>query len=197
MRALALLFIPALSFADDTPAPAASRIGDANLESVQPRSGTTLSLSFVPDVVVGTGTAADTGTGGGISARVGQVAAPDTIVTLELTGGAVLVHRAIDKKIYQNSTFNLAVGAQRYFADSLWVRLAGGLGNYTRRGQFDRVGTPAPDESLTGPVGVFGVGIDAVRVHKWVVDLEVCATFLLERHGVTAVSGLGVGFAHY
>jgi hypothetical protein len=177
------------------PAPAAERAREANLESTSPRKGTTFAAALVPDLVIGAGTG-DVGTGGLLDLRLGQNATPDLIISIELAGGTVLLHEHAGT-IYQNKAADLMIGVQDYVLPSLWVRLAGGFGNYTRDGVFDRVGVKQPDELLNGVVGCFGIGIDVVRVRRWVIDFEIVSTTLLEKHGFTSVSGMGVGIARY
>ena len=71
------------------PDPTATAAGDANLESTARRQGTNLTLGFGGGFSLGFGIDGSVGRGGSGSLRLGQVATPRVVLTLELSGVAL------------------------------------------------------------------------------------------------------------
>lgn len=168
---------------------AEERAREANLESTAPRHGTTFSAMLGGATFLGLGTQNSVGRGPAVSFRLGHVATPRTVLTFELTAMSML--HAVGGQTYPNTHGNLLAGAQYYTSSSLWVRGAGGFGIYDRRGD------PMHTQPIAGPAGAFGIGIDLVRRHYLVLDLEVTLVGMVNREGVLTNGALGLGLNYY
>nr|HEX4312870.1 hypothetical protein [Kofleriaceae bacterium] len=176
------------------PLPVVERAGDANLEPDWPHSGVSLTAALIASTIISADSSGDVGRGPGLSLRAGMAATPDTVVTIELTGGSMLhEHQSM---LFTNSAVDFLLGAQYYAKPTLWFRLAGGIGSYVRRGLFDEAGAPTDDEHLFGVVALGGVGLDVLRRHKFVLGIEGFVSGLVERNGVTTTSGLGLAVSY-
>jgi hypothetical protein len=180
------LYIPPPSPPDPQAEAAAS---EANLESITPRAGMTMSFAVGGALFLGGG--GGVGRGGLITARLGHVMTPSTVLQLELVGGSMLHTIATDSKIYRNDDVNFTVGAQYYTSPSLWFRGGGGFGVYTRNDG------PNMTQTLPGLAGVFGIGVDLIRRHYFVLGLETYSVGLINRSGLLVSSALGIGISYY
>lgn len=167
---------------------AEAQASEANLQSIAPREGTTVSTAVGASLFVGSGSV---GKGGSISLRLGHVATPSVVLTIELAGGAFLHKTSEQGKTLQDGDGNVLVGAQYYTTPTVWIRGGAGVGVYTHNEE----GMPA--NTMIGPAAVVGVGIDLVRKHYWVLGLEAFTIGKVRRDGVLAVSGLCVGLSYY
>lgn len=176
------------------PDPAAVEAGDANLESTAERHGMTFGASFGGGLMIGFGIKDSVGTGGSTSLRLGHVATPRTLVTLETHVTAALHRPAKTSAIETNTHAAVLVGAQYYANRSLWVRFAGGGGAYLGREVVMSNGTRG-DVTLWGGVALFGAGVDLAR-YKWLVlGFEVSTSAMITSDGVLVASSAGFGFA--
>jgi hypothetical protein len=191
--------LAAASLAGADPLPVVERAGDANLEPVGPHTGLTLNATLSGSTVIAADSTGDVGRGPGVSLRIGEAASRDTIVTFELTVGSML-HDHMDGSstdLFTNNSVDLLLGGQYYVAPSLWVRGAGGLGIYTRRGLFDKEdGAAEPNTNHFGPAALFGVGLDLLRRHWFVLGLEAFTSAIVESTGVVTTSGLGLSVGY-
>lgn len=169
------------------PDPAAMRAGDANLETEAYRKGVTFAASLGPALTIGNGDVGSN-TGGSLSLRLGQVATPSTVVTLELFGAGQL-HKVGDRT-EQNTHTGFLVGAQTW-AGALWIR--GGLGLGVYRGND----VPMAGHNIRhiGPAGTVSVGVDLVRMKSAVLDLDVFTMGMLHGDGFITTNGLGLGLS--
>ena len=193
--ALALaICAPAAAHADGSdaaPDPRAVLAGqDANLESNAPRTGVVLAAAIGGGLVLGEG---GVGRGPSASFRVGHVATRDTVITFELTGGSRLHRDAVsgNTPLYHDDDYNLMAGALTYVLPSLWLRGAAGLSalaDETAMGTAHHV----------GGAGLFGIGIDLVKLRSFAIDLESWGMVsLVTQQGAVFDSGLCVGFTYY
>ncbi len=176
---------------DPPPDPLAQNAADeANLESIAPREGFTMSFAFGGAMMLGGD--GGVGTGGMVTARIGHVATPNTIITFELTGGSTLhsVGMTPNKETLRNDDGNVMWGAQYYAAPSLWLRGAGGLGVYTRR-------DPGVTKTYPGPAGGIGVGVDLFRRRYLVLGLEAFTIGKIARDGMHTSSAFCIGISYY
>ena len=181
----------------EPPDPAVEYATDANLESTANRQGMTGALSLGGGLLLGVGIENSTGRGGSFDFRIGHVATPRTVITFEF-GGTIVLHRAMpnptESATYTNADVNLLAGAQYYVTESLWLRLAGGLGRYQASHVQSSDKNVFIDIQETGPAGLSGVGIDVARV-KWAVFGIEIGTSVLVTRGVMVASDLRLSLA--
>lgn len=187
MKEIALLVaLAGTAHADPDPA-ATQQAHEANLESDAPRQGTTISAAFGGGLVVGKG---DSETVPIASFRLGHVATPKTIVTLEVAGGTFFHSQG--NKLFTDSSSTTLVGGLYYVGPSAWIRGAAGVNAH-------RVESPTPAMSFThvGPAGAVGGGVDLLRRHLFVVGIEVFGILAINRDGPLVTGGLCLGFSYY
>jgi hypothetical protein len=170
--------------------PAAADAAAANLEPVG-RHGVVFSASALPGMFIGFGSRGDSGLGGEFSLRLGKTASSTTTMYFELQGGG-LVHQPPNMPATSNALGGALVGALHYVAPSLWLRVGLGWGSYVRNDEQVN-GALVAHETLAGPLGDVGLGIDLVRWKSTTLGLEISGSTLLHRHGVTTMSGTGLG----
>lgn len=156
---------PAAPASDPDPA-AEEAASEANLESIAPRAGMTFSISLGGGITLGDGV----GRGPVASFRVGHVATPRTVLTLELTINSLLHQMNTmggSGPLQHNDTASLMPGALYYVNRSFWIRGAGGLVVYTTDNT-----PPEAKPAHPGLGGLFGVGLDLARWHYLVLGLE-------------------------
>jgi hypothetical protein len=186
--AATLVLASAAAHADPKPDPRAVEAADgANLESTAPRAGLTFAGALGGSLFVGS--AGGVGRGGAISLRLGHVATSTTILTFELAGGTFF--HATGDKTMRDDDANILAGAQRYTNASLWIRAAAGFGVYTHRR------AAMADQTLPGPAGAVGVGIDLVRRRYLVLGFEVFGIGKIHRDGLLVTSGICLGLSYY
>ncbi|MDX2091129.1 MAG: hypothetical protein SFX73_24930 [Kofleriaceae bacterium] len=173
-----------------SPDPAASRVGEANLESLDKRQGMTFGAMVGPSLTFGS----DVGTGGALTLRMGQVATPSTVMSLELNAAAVF-HR-VEDRLVANNTGSLLAGVQYWVNPSLFVRAAAGFGNY----HCKECGAPDADgmrrtDKYAGVAGSVGAGIDVVRWGRLVLSFEVHSVTLFTLDGMLSNNALGLAIA--
>jgi len=162
---------------------------EANLESNAPREGVTFTATIGPGVLIAGGSV---GTSGMVDFRLGHVATPSTVVTLEL-GTAAFPHviGTMPPTTYYDTSSSLMVGAQRYNGPSLWLRAAGGLNVHV----IDS--GPTGKSTHLGPAGGVGAGVDLVRRHFWVLGAEIVGVSAIEKGGLLLTGAVSIGISHY
>jgi len=183
----------------NAPDPAVQQAGEANLESTAHRRGLTFAAALGGGLMLGFGIKDSVGRGGSLSLRLGHVATPRTVITLE-AGVTAALHRPAktveqpDNGIVPNTDVNLLAGAQYYVNPSLWLRLAGGVGLY--QGRKVVVSSVALDDvTLIGPAVLGGLGVDLVRFKWAVLGIEFGASAMINGDGVLVASSAGIGVA--
>jgi hypothetical protein len=178
--------------ASEPPDSAAEEAGDANLESTANRRGMTFAASIGAGVIAGFGIPDSVGRGGALAFRIGRVATPHTVITLELDGSGAL-HRPMASTTAVNTNTELLAGAQYYVSPSLSLRLGVGAGVYTVRGILQSDGMQK-ERTTIGPALLGGIGVDLARV-KWAVfGLEASTTAMING-GVLLGSSLKLGIS--
>ena len=167
---------------------AQQKADEANLETDAPRQGVTFSLALGGGLLVAKGSV---GSMPLISLRLGHVMTPDSILTLEVAGGALQHKQAMSGPTLVDSDSNVLVGAQYYTHPSVWLRAAGGLNLHT----IDN-GTMARTV-LAGGAAAVGAGVDLVRRHFLVLDLEILGVGAVNRDGLLVSGGLSLGLSYY
>jgi hypothetical protein len=191
LAALLALAATSTARADAPPDPAAVEAGDANLQSTAARRGVVVAASVGGGATVGFGIQDSVGRGGALSLRLGHVATPRTVITFELQATATL-HRPMTGGVETNTDANLLVGGQYYVNPSLWLRLAGGIGNYQGR-QVAVNGGRLGNVTLTGGVMLLGGGVDLARFKWAVLGIEVATTAMINRDGVLVATAASLG----
>jgi hypothetical protein len=192
----ALLVVAALAsvaHADDKADPTAAAAADeANLESNAPRAGMTFSVAIGAGITMGDGV----GRGPALSFRVGHVATPSTVLTLELTGGSLLHEESApmgNGPILHNDFIGLMAGGLYYVSGSFWIRGASGLATYT----ID-TGSGTTNKAHLGITGVGGLGLDFVRWHYLVLGIETFSQVaIVGTRGLMLNTGLCLGLTYY
>ena len=126
------------------------------------------------------------------------------VETLELNVGS-LFHEPDgpqSEPVLHNDVVSLMAGIQYYTTPSLWIRGAGGLTVYTVESETT---PPAPtkvmrlpDQSHFGGGAVFGLGLDLVRLHHFVLDVETFTVVsIVGTKGLMTTSGLCIGGSFY
>jgi hypothetical protein len=173
--------------AAEAPDPAVESAADANLESTATRRGFTLAGSLGAGLLVGLGIEGPTGRGGSLDVRLGHVATPRTVITFEV-GATLTLHGKEGMPVYTTTDTNLLAGAQYYASESLWLRLAGGLGVY----QASHVQGSNEDIHQIGPAVLGGIGIDIARFKRAVFGVEI-GTSVMVHSGALVASDLRLG----
>lgn len=175
----------------DAPDPAVEYAADANLESTANRQGFTFAFSAGGGLLVGLGIDGPTGRGGSLDLRLGHVATPHTVITFEV-GGTLTLHGKEGMPVYTTTDSNVLAGAQYYVSESLWLRLAGGLGIYQASHVQAANNNVFIDVHQIGPAVLGAIGLDVARF-KWVVfDVEL-GTSVMVRSGALVASDLRLG----
>ena len=190
----ALLVVAALAsvaHADDKADPTAATAADeANLESNAPRAGMTFSVALGAGITMGDGV----GRGPALSFRIGHVATPSTVLTLELTGGSLLHQEAApmgNGPIMHNDFVGLMAGGLYYVSGSFWIRGATGLATYT-------IDSGENNKAHLGITGVGGLGLDFVRWHYLVLGIETFSQVaIVGTRGLMLNTGLCLGLTYY
>jgi hypothetical protein len=179
----------------DAPDPAARRAGDANLEPTGQRHGLTLSAAIGAALTVGVGLSDSVGRGGAVSLRVGQTMTENSVLTVELQSTTVL--REVGTDHVTNQDTNFMVGAQYFIGSSLFLRFAGGIGDYIRNkvdsGMVGVLGT----RKVAGPVGIGSGGLDYIHSRHVSLDFELFVLGMPNRDGFLLVPGFGLGGSYY
>ncbi|HEX7704045.1 MAG TPA: hypothetical protein VF403_25055, partial [Kofleriaceae bacterium] len=186
----ALLVVAALASvadADDKADPTAAAAADeANLESNAPRAGMTFSVAVGAGITMGDGV----GRGPALSFRIGHVATPSTVLTLEITGGSLLHQEAApmgNGPIMHNDFIGLMAGGLYYVSGSFWIRGASGLATYT-------IDSGMNNKAHLGITGVGGLGLDFVRWHYLVLGIETFSQVaIVGTRGLMLNTGLCLG----
>jgi hypothetical protein len=171
------------------PDPAVEDASEANLESTARRQGLTFTAAIGPGLLIGFGIDDSVGRGGSLMLRLGHVATRRTVITFEVDATAVLHKAAANSPTETNTNTNLATGAQYYVNPSLWLRVAGGAGLYSRRDVMLPQGGRG-NTSLVGPVLVGGLGFGLLRFKWSVLGLEVATSMMINRDGVLVATGV-------
>ena len=183
----------AVAVADPAPDPAAARAGDANLESMEHRSGVTFSAAIGPSFTLGGGPVG-TGTGGAAALTLGHVATPSTVILFELFGAAQFHKKGTMGELVANNDTNLLAGVQVWLGPSLWVRALGGVGSF--HGNDIPIGSdPSANIRLVGPAAAAAVGVDLARWKGVVLGLELYSINMVNREGLLSANGLSMNLA--
>jgi len=185
---VALVLAGGVVHADPDPA-AEEAASESNLESRSPREGTTFSAAAGGSFALGFGIDDSVGRGGAVSLRLGHVMTPSSVLLLELEGASQF-HRIAMDNVVHNDDVHALVGAQYYTNPSLWIRGGVGYGGYTL---VQASGTT----KLGGVAAVFGIGLDILRRHYFVLGLEAFTTGTINKDGVITSSALCVGLSYY
>jgi hypothetical protein len=193
--AVALVLLGGIAHADPDPA-AEQAASESNLESRSPREGTTFSVAGGGSFALGFGIDDSVGRGGALSFRLGHVMTPESILLLEIEGASQF-HKIAMNDVVHNDDVHFLVGAQYYTNASLWVRGGVGYGMYTLV-QAGTGGTTAEHTTKLGGAGaVFGIGLDILRRHYFVLGLEAFTTGTINKDGVITSSALCVDVSYY
>ena len=183
--------------APEPPDSAAEDAADANLESTASRQGMTFSAAAGAGFIAGFGIDDSVGRGGAVAFRIGRVATPRTVITLELDIAVVLHKRAETSPVDANSNVDLFAGAQYFVSRALSLRLGAGIGGYTARGILAPTmnnSTATKDNSTVGPALLGGVGVELARFKWAVIGLEASTTAMING-GVLLGSSLKLGLS--
>ena len=188
---------PALA-TSEPPDSAASDAADANLESTATRRGMTLAAAVGGGFIAGFGIDNSVGRGGAVAFRVGRVATPRTVITLEFDI-AVLLHKRSEKSpVDANTNAEVFAGAQYFVSSGLSLRLGGGVGAYTARGILTPGTMTMPmttrDDTTVGPAVLGGIGVELARIKWAVIGLEATTTAMINS-GVLLGSSLKLGLS--
>lgn len=183
---------PAPAKPAEPPDSAAEEAGDANLESTANRRGMTFAAAIGAGVIAGFGIEDSVGRGGALALRIGRVATPHTVITLEIDGSGAL-HRPTKDTTAVNTNTEILAGAQYYIGPSLSLRLGVGAGVYTVRGILQTDGTQK-ERTTIGPAVLGGLGVELARV-KWAVFGIEASTTAMINGGVLLGSSLKLGLA--
>jgi hypothetical protein len=180
---------------NEPPDSAAADTADANLESTATRRGMTLAAALGGGFIAGFGIDNSVGRGGAVAFRIGRVATPRTVITLELDI-AVLLHKRSDMSpVDANSNAELFAGAQYFVSSGLSLRLGGGFGAYTARGIVDQtMPMKTRDDTTIGPAVLGGIGVELARIKWAVIGLEATTTAMINS-GVLLGSSLKLGLS--
>lgn len=181
------------AYADDPPPPrpdpAAERVVEANLESIEHRRGIVFGAALGASVTIGGGT----GTGGLLNLHLGHVATPRTVITFELNGSAQF-HQNPAMELVANNITTVLAGFQYWVGPSLWFRGGLGAGTYHCNQCLNSVGQ-RPSTKAAGPAGGVSVGVDLVRFHGTVLGFELSSSSLLTRDGVIVTNAMSLGLS--
>jgi hypothetical protein len=159
------------------PDPLVSTAQNANLESTSRHQGINFTAAGGGGFTVGFGIGDSVGRGPGVSFRLAYAANEHFAWTAEIASVALL-HQAAGTSangdILRDQDTNLLLGLQVYANRSLWVRIAGGIGDYR----------PAKGGNLGGPAGAFGGGLDVLRFRRASIGLEMMSIGLINRDGL-------------
>jgi hypothetical protein len=191
--ALLVLALPARAFADE-PDPAATRVGEANLEPEHAHE-VIVTLALGGGLTVGFGVADAVGRGGSGSLRLARRMTPSWLLSLEITSSGSLHKKPeMDSKTYVDTATGLLVGGQYYVGPSFWLRGAAGLAVYNQQ-QAKLDATTFGDRTLTGFGTLGGAGLEVARFHHVSIGFELFVLNQISRDGVVSASGLNLDFA--
>lgn len=169
------------------PDPAVAAASEANLESRSWRDNIIVTFGVGASFTLGFGIEDAVGRGGSTTLRIGKVASPSWLVTLEVSTYALL--HSFSNKLYTNTEATLLVGGQYYVRPKLWLRIAGGVGFY--RGEMVALETGGRgDQRLAGLASTVGGGLDLKRWGRFGFGLELASTALLTRDGLLSSNGM-------
>ncbi|MGE0870753.1 MAG: hypothetical protein AB7P03_19460 [Kofleriaceae bacterium] len=188
----------------DSPAPqidpAAARSKDANLESLENRRGVTFSLAVGPSFTLvrrsipnQSDVEGNVENGGALSLKLGHVATPRTVITVELRGSTHF-HRIGMSKLERNITSMVLAGAQYWVAPSLWLGAGIGAGLYQGH-SVEIAPSVLGDITLPGPAGGVGLGVNLVRWRSVVLALDAYSSLMVHRKGLLSTTGIALGLA--
>jgi hypothetical protein len=184
----------AAAAATTAPDPAVAQAADANLESTADRQGFIVAAAVGGGLILGFGIDDSIGRGGAVDLRIGHVATPRTVLTLEAAFTAALHRPSTSSSTATNTSANLLAGAQYYVNPSLWLRVAGGVGIYQAHQVAMAMGKLG-DLELVGPALLGGIGVEALRFRWGVFGVEVATSAMANRDGVLVASDLLLGVA--
>lgn len=178
----------------DAPDPAVEYAADANLEATGHHRGATLAGSVGGGLLVGLGIDGPTGRGGSLDFRFGHAATPHTVITFEV-GATLTLHGKEGMPVYTTTDTNILAGAQYYASESLWLRIAGGLGVYQASHVQASNNNVFIDVHQVGPAVLGGIGLDLARFKSFVFGVEI-GTSLMVHSGALVASDLRLGLQY-
>ncbi len=204
-----MLTLGAIAHADPAPSPAApapppsvapdsaaERAGDANLESIAVRKGVTASIALGGALTVGFGINDSVGRGGVGSLRLGETMSENSVLTVELLFGAV-AHEVPGMDLVTNNDTNFLIGVQYFLGPSLFVRIAGGIGDYIRNKEDVAGNGVLSTRKVAGPAGVIGGGLEFIHARHISLDFEIFLLGMPNRDGFLSTSALCIGGSYY
>lgn len=163
---------------------------EANVEAPHDRAGFRIGAAIGPAMQLGFGVDESSGTGPGVSVRIGTAASPRFAWLLELAYTAYLAKN--DAFQTTTNTSGLAVlGGQYHLRDSFWLRAGAGLAVFSRRTE-----SGPRNRDFVGVGTVVGGGFDLLRRGGFALSIEVCGTSAIYPDGVIlgGFGGLGAMF---
>ena len=119
----------------------------------------------------------------------------EVMETLEVTVGSML-HQPPNLDVLHNDDVSVMGGLQYYTTPSLWIRGAAGVAAYTVQSETMR--DHPLSNTHTGVASLFGIGVDVVRLHHFVLDIETFTMVsIVGVKGLMATSGLCLGASFY
>jgi len=149
----------------------------------------TVSFAFGGGLVIGSGSS---GTIGAASLRLGHVATPETVITLEGAFGTFQHRQAKNGPTLLDTSESPLAGALYYVGPSIWIRGALGANWHT----IDN-GTMGGKSTAIGAASAVGAGVDLIRRHFWVLGLEVFSVATINRDGTYVTGAMCLGLSHY
>lgn len=164
--------------------PALDRVGEANLETTASRKTLMATLAAGGSITFGVGIDDVGGNGGAGSLRLGRVATPRALATLEISGTATLHRPAKDAPLATNNASGVLAGLQYFVGPSLWVRGGVGVGTYrAEQSDLDGTGTVIAHRVAYGAGFLGGAGVELARFRHVSLGLETFVLSLVTRDG--------------
>jgi hypothetical protein len=160
------------------------------------RDGFMIGLALGPGFIADAGFGDAGGAGGHVSLRVGTVATPTMQWVLQLDSYAYELSIEGQDEKGQQAVSTLALAAQLYLTNAMWVKGGGGFASVVTRDSVERAdGTRLSSSGGFALIG--GGGIDLVRSGMFVLDLESNLSVSAFGEGALITLGLGLGLNWY
>ena len=151
---------------------AAEQASDANFDPATPHRGFLIGASIGPAMQLGFRVKDSSGTGPGLSLRIGTAATRRLSWLLEIASTGYRHEQSAPTMVGDtpkpavNSSALLAVGAQYYLRDVIWIRGGAGLATFTLRSGG------ADNQVFFGAGALGGAGFDVLRRGRFALSLE-------------------------